>query len=254
MKVRYKFCKCLVSALFFAVVPNLALQGRIDAYVLPSEQLLQFMAPRFSEFETLVVSHTVERKDEEGIQLFEEILTMKGPGFLHAAPAEGAGNQARVIDRSFRNLFLASSQAELRALLSGAGVGLDRVSYKRVDGTVAYLIGERSAYSPKLAVEKERFLPLLFCYSSRLAHGSEFIRVTFRDYRQVESGWYPFEILCSSDAGWEERYRVRSVEVNVPVDPSLFQSSQEEPRPAETPHSDERIDAIIRDLEQKYGR
>lgn len=240
--------------LFCLAMASLTPNDQAGAYVLPSRQVLGFMAPQFSNFETLVVEHTVERQMEEEVRVFEEILTMKGPDFIHAAAAEWVPNRNQGIDRSFRNLFFANSRERLMSFLWGAGVNPDRVSYTRVDGAVAYLIGERGPYKGQLAVEKARFLPLAFHYPSGQAYAPEFIRVTFRDYRQLDQGWYPFEIVCISSAGWEERYRVRSIEVNVPVDPSLLRVSQEEPRPAESPHKDERIDAIIRSLEQKYGR
>jgi hypothetical protein len=240
-------------AVFCLAIASSAPKHQAVAYVLPSQQLLQFMAPHFSKFETLVITHTVERKDEEGVQSFEEILMMKSPGFVHARPVEGADIPARVIDRSFRTLFLSSTQAKLRDLLSGAGVDLNRVSYTLVDGAVAYLMGERHFERPQFAVEKAGFFPLLFSYSSHLAQGPEFIRVTFRDYRQVEEGWYPFDILCTSDAGWAEHYKIRSIQVNTPVDPSRLHPSQEPSGPAQGPSGEERIHSIIKAFEQKYG-
>jgi hypothetical protein len=239
---------------FCLAVAGPASKGQADAYVLPSEQLLQLMAAHFSKFETLVIRHAVERESGEDTQSFEEILTMKSPDFLHAAPAEGAGPQTEPMERSFRALFLASSQSRLSDLLSGADVDLDRVSYTRVDGSIAYLIGDRKADRPKLAVEKARFLPLAFDYLSRIAHGPEFISVIFRDYRQVDKGWYPFEILCRSELGWAERYKVQSIQVNVPVEPSLFYRSQAESRPAGDLNNEEKIDAVIKAFEQKYSR
>jgi hypothetical protein len=239
---------------FCLAVASPASKGQAEAYVLPSHQLLHFMAAHFSKFETLIITHSVERESGEGILRFEETITMKSPDLLHAAPVEEIGNQTRGIDRSFRSLFLANSQTRLRDLLRGAGVDLDRVSYTRVGGTVAYLIGARGAFSPRLAVGKGRFLPLAFFYPSGLTLGPEFIRVTFQDFRQVDQGWYPFEILCRSDAGWSERYSVLSIQVNAPVDPSLFHSLRTGPLPAESPHKDERIGAIIKSLEQKHGR
>jgi hypothetical protein len=244
----------LAFTLFFPVATSLMQEDRAGAYVLPSQQILQFVSAHFSKFETLVIKHTVERESGVGVQSFEEILTMKSPDFLHAAPTEESGTRTGIIDRSFRALFLASSQTWLRDLLSGAGVDLDRVSYTRIDGTVAYLIGEGRDDRPKLAVEKARFLPLVFNYPSRLSHDPEFIRVTFRDYRQVGQGWYPFEIMCSSDAGWVERYKVQSIQVNAPVQPSLFQPSQSMSRPAKSACNEEKIHANVRAFERKYVR
>jgi hypothetical protein len=241
---------------FLMVVLGIGLGPMVErphAYVLSSEQLLQFMAAHFSKFETLVLTHSVERESQEGVKDFEEILTMKSPDLLHAETKDPSVNQGRVVDRSYRRLFLASTQSKVSALLSGAGVNTEKVSFTRVDGTIAYLIGDARPDSPKLAVEKARFLPLLFVYPSRLAGSTDLVKVTFRDYRQVEQGWYPFEILCSSTHGWAERYRIESIKVNVPVQPSLFLQAQEEVRPAESPAKEEKINAIIKTFEEKYG-
>lgn len=254
MNVCNKIGRILVFALpFLFAVSSLSL-NRAEAYVLPAQQLLHFVAAHFAAFETLAVTHRVERESEEGTQSFEETLIMKSPDLLHVVPAEEGGNQGRAIDRSYRTLFLANSQDRLRDLLDRAGVNVERVSYTRVGGSVAYLIGERGAFRPSLAVEKARFLPLVFSYPSRFTIDTEFIRVTFGDFRQVDRGWYPFEILCSSDAGWSERYNILSIQVNVPYQPSLFLPSQTEFRPAESSYKDERIDGVIRSFEQKVIR
>lgn len=239
---------------FGLAIASLSPPGKADAYVVPSHQLLHFMADHFSEFETLIVTHSVERESEEGIRKFEETIVMRSPDFIFAVPTEEKGIQTREIDRSFGHLFLASTQTGLSDLLRSAGVDLDRVFYTRVDGTVAYLIGERGPFRPKLAVEKARFLPLAFHYLSRFTLGPEFIMVSFQDFRQVDQGWYPFEILCRSDAGWSERYKVLSIQVNVPYQPSLFLPPQTKDRPPESSSSDEKIDEIIRSFEQKQTR
>lgn len=227
---------------------------RAHAYVLPSEQVLQFMAAHFSKFDTVVVKHSVVREGGEEVGAFEEILTMKSPDQLHSEAEDPSVNQKRVVDRSYRRLFLASTEGRVWALLSWAGVDTEKVSLTRVDGTIAYLIGDQRPESPRLAVEKARFLPLLFVYPSRLAGTSALIHVMFRDYRQVAQGWYPFEILCSSADGWVERYTIQSVKVNVPVQPSVFLQTEEAPPPAEAPVQDEKINAIIKTFEEKYGR
>jgi hypothetical protein len=225
---------------------------RAYAYVLPSQQLLQFMAVHFSKFDTLVIQHAVERESGEGVKDFEEILAMKSPDFIHGETRGQTVNASRVVDRTYRILFLASIQKRASDLLRAANVDTGKVSFTRVDGTIAYLIGDRQSESPKLAVEKARFLPLLFVYPSGLVGGSALIRVTFRDYRQIDQGWYPFDILCTGN-GWTEHYKINSIQVNVPVRPSLFLKAQEESRSPEGPAND-KIDSIIKTFEQKYGQ
>lgn len=253
MKEYLRTFRLLVS---LAVLLSFSLPGAegLHAYVLPPEQLLQFMVPHFSKFDTLVVKHAVERETPEGVRHFEEILTLKSPDLLHSETRDPFATQGRVVDRSYRRLFFVKSFADVSVLLSSAGVDMEKTSFTRVDGTIAYLIGDRGPEHPRLALEKARFLPVLYVYPSRLAGYSDLVTVTFRDYRQVDLGWYPFEILCVSEGGWAERYRIESIQVNVPVQPSLFRQVQEEPRPEASPARDEKIDAIINTFERKYGQ
>lgn len=230
------------------------LGGEPHAYVLPPEQLFQFMVPHFAKFETLVIQHSVERENAGGVKNFEEILTMKSPDLLQSETKAPFAIPGRVVDRSYRRLFLAGTTGRVSELLSGAGVDITKTSFTRVDGTVAYLIGDPGPRNPKLALEKARFLPLFFVYPPRRTGLSDLISVTFRDYREIDLGWYPFEILCSSENGWVERYRIQSIRVNAPVDPSVFLQAEEVPRPEESPAKDENIEALIRIFEQKYGR
>jgi hypothetical protein len=109
------------------------------------------------------------------------------------------------------------------ALLLEMGIDVQKVSYTRIDGVVAYRIGETDQASPKVLVEKGRFLPLLLSYKAP-GLGGGLAKVKFVDYRKVEQAWYPFEIFCSTADGTTEKYTVRSLKVNGPVSASLFGS------------------------------
>jgi hypothetical protein len=255
MKIPFRCCKALISAAIFLGLFSLPGFDRSAAYVLPAEQLLQFMAVHFSKFHTLVVKQAVERESQEGTKAFEETLFMRSPDLLRSQSAETSIDEDGMIDRSYQKLFLAGSQTGLTDLLTEAGVDLGQVSYTRVHGTVAYLIGGRSPDSPRIAVEKERFLPLLFVYPSRLLPGPGLIEVNFLDYRQVGQGWYPYEILYKSGEGLAERYKIESIQVNVPLQPSLFNTSSAPSGPVKNNAADEeKIKEIIKSFEQKYGR
>jgi hypothetical protein len=254
MKRHFRCPKALVSTAIFLGLMSLPGYDRCAAYVLPAQQLLQFMAVHFSKFDTLIVRQAVERESEEGTKAFEEILSMKSPDLLHSQSTEPSVDQGKLIDRNYRKLFLAGSQAGLTVLLTEAGVDLGKVSYTRIHGTIAYLIGDRSPESPRIALEKGRFLPLLFVYPSRLLPGSELVEVTFRDYRQVGQGWYPFEILYKTGEGLAEHYKIESIRVNVPLQPSLFNTSGTRSGPAQNEGNEEKIKAIIKTFEQKYGQ
>jgi len=242
---------------FLTVLSGLVLGFKTEgliAYVLPSEQVLQFMITNFSKLDTLVIKHYVERGTLEGTENFEEILTMKSPDLLHTEISDPFLHQKRIVDRRYRTLFLSGTPGRTAAFLREAGVDTDKVSYTRVDGAVAYLIGDRGAQSPKLAVDKARFLPLLFVYPSSPADLSEFVTVTFRDYRRVEQGWYPFQIICSSGKGWSERYEIRSIQANIPVHPSFFLKPERQSSFPERPGRNEDNDSLAKMFERESGR
>jgi hypothetical protein len=190
------------------------------AYLLPAEQIIQFMAVNFSKTQTLIVhQYGEETTEEKGSRGFDEILTMKSPDQFHSRIKEFSETKER--DYSYRQFFLANSASRLMALLLEMGIDVQKVSYTRIDGVVAYRIGETDQASPKVLVEKGRFLPLLLLYKAP-GLGGALAKAKFVDYRKVEQAWYPFEIFCSTANGTIEKYTVRSLKVNGPVSASLF--------------------------------
>ena len=249
--------------LVFFLALAFTLTGRCPAYVLPSDQLIEFMAANFAKFETIVIQQFTEVKtlgETEQPNAFEEIVTMKSPDLFRTEVMGSGAGQTRDMDHRYRRLLIANGEQELKTFLSGMGIEVEKVFFIRIDGIIAYCIGDRDPDSPKILIEKERFLPLLLTYRLSSTIGEEVVRVRFKDYRQVEPGWYPFEITYSS--GWEisERYIIQSLRANVPVSPSYFDSPSVLPQteaPSEeggSPQEEERLRRIIRTFEEKYGR
>jgi hypothetical protein len=245
-------CAFLVG--FLVLVFNLT--GRCPAYVLPPNQLIGFMAANFAPFETMVIQQFTEVKtlgDPEQPNAFEEIVTMKSPDLFRVEVLGSEAGRTREMDHHYRRLLIANSESDLNAFLSGMGIDMEKIFFTRVDGVIAYCIGDRDPHSPKILIEKERFLPLLLTYRRLGYAGEDVVRVRFKDYRQVEQGWYPFEITYSS--GWKisERYIIQSLRANVPVSPTYFDSPPIQPQ-EEAPSEEERLRRIIRTFEEKYGR
>ena len=195
-----------------------------EAYVMPAEQIIQFMAANFAKFDTLVITQSTTRMQmgETPERVYEEVLSIKSPNLFHSLLLDPSGEQRGVDDRIFRELLIASSQRRLLPRLSELGIDTRQVAYTRLDGTVAYRIGEKDPKKPKLLIEKARVLPLLMVYQRPDQVTGELIRVRFLDYRKVEQGWVPYEIHYFSGDQWVEKYSVHSVKVNVPLKPSLF--------------------------------
>jgi hypothetical protein len=195
-----------------------------QAYVMPAEQIIQFMAANFAKLDTLVITQSTTRMQmgEAPERAYEEVLSMKSPNLFHSLLLDSSAERRGVDDRIFREILIASSQRRLLLRLSELGIDTRQVAYTRLDGTVAYRIGEKDPKKPKLLIEKTSVLPLLMVYRRSDQGSGELIRVRFLDYRKVEQGWVPYEIHYFSGDQWVEKYSVHSVRVNAPLKPSLF--------------------------------
>jgi hypothetical protein len=212
-------CLLLVTACLSAVSERLG-----HAYVLPAEQIVQFMASNFSKTQTLIVDqYCQETNEEKGISGFDEVLTMKSPDLFHSRIEDSDEKKGAERYYSYRQFFLANSPSRLLALLLEMGIDLQKVGYTRIDGVIAYRIGDTEDASPRVMVEKGRFLPLLVSYKAP-GPRETVVKAKFLDYRKVEQAWYPFEILYSRADGITEKCTVRSLRVNRPVSPSHFGS------------------------------
>ena len=143
-------------------------------------------------------------------------------------------------------------------LLSGMGVNLHSVALTRIDGVIAYRIGDKEPERPKILVEKERFLPLLLVYKTPRPYVQETITVQFKDYKKMEEGWYPFEIIYTDGKAFKEIYTIHTLKANVPIDPALFVMPKREvapeqaSEPDQVPSEEERLRDIIKKFEEKY--
>lgn len=217
-------CVCLVLLPWLTPV----LQATSHAYVMPAEQIVHFMTANFSRFQTMVIHQSTRLENSEGNEerVFEEIITMKSPNLFHSKLTDTSAEATRLRDHSYRQLFLANSPSRLMDVLYGVGIWLQKTVYTRIDGIIAYRIGDSQEDSPKLLVEKARFLPLLMVYKSPSHPEGDLIKVRFLDYRKVQQGWLPFEITCSYGQNVTEKSTINSVKVNVPVSQSLFDSPE----------------------------
>ena len=270
VRVRKRLGKCLVAFLVIAamawVLPE---KGR--SYVMPAEQVVGFMAVNFSKIKTLVITqstHVVSQNDEGTETVLEERVWLKAPGFLQSEvedhpAAEGMPGSEKTTgrlspDMAFRRLFMGNSGESLMMLLSAMGINLESVGFTRLDGVIAYQIGDRYTGSPKLLIEKERFLPLLISYRMPGDLAQKIVTVRFEDYRKLAKGWYPYQITYSVGKDILERYSVIDLQVNVPIEPSIFEDRGDGARPvrdfedSQGETDENRLREIIRLLKEKY--
>ena len=275
-----------LGMILFLTLLMLGGQGNSSGYVMPADQLIDKMRANFSRLKTLVIdqsTHILDPERQEAPVIFEERVWLKSPGFCRSEIAgdpetlgtarpkgssEGsAGRELQDVpprsevrlnrDTAFRRLLMSSDRETLMGFLVRVGVNLQSVGLTRVDGVVAYWIGDKGPESPRLLINKDNFLPLLFAYVPLPATGRGLAVVKYGTYRRVDSGWYPYEIDYLLDKTRSERYLALSISVNVPVKESFFKEPEEGGRALEKPagegEEEERLKEVIRLLKEKYG-
>ena len=262
MRVFSGWSKTIIG-IFILSIMSLGVPEKCIGYVLPAEQLVQFMAANASKFKTLVITQFTQQEtgpslEGKTFELFREKIWMQAPNRYHAEVLSEGKVRREVPDVAFRRLLLADSQKNLIGLLLNMGIDLETVAYTKVDGIVAYRIGNAEPASPKILIEKERFLPLRLSYWSIGTHAGALMEVRFQDYREVDKGWYPFEITYTSDRWPDEIYTILGILPNGPFDSSVFSSPMLRTRPdqpadkGEGLSDDERLKQIIQKFEERY--
>ncbi|MFH1242209.1 MAG: hypothetical protein V1689_07580 [Pseudomonadota bacterium] len=228
--------RVIVTALMALLA--LGTPGKGRAYIMTADQLIGLMTGNFSKFKTLVITQStqvIDTKDQEIGMALEEKVWLRSPDYyrleLLGVPGliRPSGTEKPVLgevvagressEMAFRRLLIKNDSQSIKALLSRMGVNLDSVAFTRLDGVIAYRVGDGAVESPKLLIEKDRFLPLLLNYRSPERSGGKMVKVRYDDYRKVEGGWYPFKITCSIGEETLEHYFVLDLQINVPVNP-----------------------------------
>ena len=270
----------------------LLMSGSSSAYLMPVDQLIDKMRAKFSSFKTLIIdqsTHVLGPQDEETTMVFEEKTWIKSPGFCrsemtgrpehphrddaHAAapppPGEPAVRERPAVseaavgqvnnDTAFRRLLMGNNRDSIMTFLAQMGVNLENVWFTRLDGVAAYCVGDKGPDSPKLLINKESFLPLLFSYVPLRSSTRKIATVRFDNYKQVDSGWYPYEIDYSVETERVERYFVLSIIINPTIETSFFRITTERTKIPQQPENDqdvqqeERLKEVIKALKEKYG-
>jgi hypothetical protein len=254
--------KCLIG-FFMLISLSLGVPAKSLGYVLQAEQIIPFMAANASKFKTLVITQFTQQENREStevltFELFREKIWMEAPGRFHSSVISEDKGGREVPDAAFRRLLLADSSESFTELLLEMGINLEAVAFTRIDGIIAYRIGDAAPGSPKILIEKKRFVPLRLIYWSIGDRAGAPVEVTFKDYREVDKGWYPFEITHSSERWPNEVYSILTILPNTPFDPSVFTSpisgatTDQPTEGGEGLSTEERLKRIIQKFEDKY--
>jgi hypothetical protein len=245
--------------------------GKAAAYIMPAGQIVGLMTSNFSKFKTLMITqsiHELNPRNQETEMVLEEKLWLKSPCFFRSEPIVQAEGQGRIgdetgfdrqgADMAFRRLFLASDGKAIMEFLFEMGINLESVAFTRFDDLIAYRLGDKDPESPKLLIEKDRFIPLFLSYRVRADSGPEMVNVRFYDYRKLESGWYPYEVAYYLGEEIMERYTVLDLQTNISIEGPLSEIPVEGLRLAEThkksPDTPERegLRELINLFKEKY--
>ncbi|MFC1493891.1 hypothetical protein ACFL6W_01305 [Thermodesulfobacteriota bacterium] len=243
------------SGLLIGIIAFISISYNSMAYVMPAEQLLGFMTDNFSGYRSVVLIQSVLRTTPENEKVFTEQLSLSSPDKYSTKLLDRLGGRNDSPDLTYRQLLMANKPPKLEHVLGAIGIDLKTVSYTRIDGEIAYRIGSGDPESPKLLIEKERFVPLLLIYKVPGEFNEKMVTVRFQEYQQEGKGWYPFEIIYSEGSNLVERYTVQTFQFNVPVDSTILQRFPELEIPEEI-IDDEEIDheedqLIAKDLLRK---
>jgi hypothetical protein len=257
--------------LLWAVMSVGCIPGIAQAYVMPPEQIVDLMIANFSKFQTLVVSQSTQliTAEDSAIQVvLDEKVWLKSPGHFYSElrPVGNDGDSIKnehfseTLDTAsvFYQLFLPTDKEAILALLSEMGVNLGSVAFTRYDGRIAYRLGDQRATAPNLLIEKDRFLPMRFSYQLWAGGHRKAVTVRFKDYRQVEGAWYPYEIAVYAGDKFQKRSVVNELEINAPIDASFFEDRTErirlddQPERTPAPAEEGRIRRVIELLREKY--
>ena len=256
--------RCVLAFLVFSTFTWL-MPYRAEAYIMPAEQVVGLMMANFSRLRTLLITHTAHiysSQDQKAETVLEERIWLKTPGFFRIelmGRIEGQGSQDTFSTNiAFRTLLMENELQSIMTLLLRMGINQESVGFTRFNETIVYCIGDKGQQSPKLLIEKQRFLPLLISYQVPGDPGQDMVTVQFDDYRKLQDGWYPHQISYRLGKDISVRYFILDVQVNVPVDSSLMRSIKEMEHLSQglenvqELHEDKRLREVIELLKEKY--
>ena len=255
------------------------------SYLLPSEQILEFVAEQTAKIYSFRFNALAESFDPGrfGTSMTKEMVYYAArPDFLRQemmGEAEsgtvlvGAGRRLSVIDghlleeqprheEIFPVLLFAKSAGTLRTLLAREQVDLNQVRLGRMGRQIAYIIGGPAGQpgAPEFWCDKDRFLPLRLVGSRSYQGVADIVDIRFLSYHEVaESIWLPATIEFYRQDQLTLRLVVQKTYFNERFPATLFDldafaaTHPPLPLPKEPPEKPaEALEEMRRYLEKKY--
>ena len=224
--IKYKLTVLLI--LFIVLVCSYS----VFAYIMPAEQILDFMVKNFKDVRTVALVESTVLTSYGIEEKYDEQVWLESPDKYSVKTLGSMIDSDLFTEHLFRQLFMAGSRENVERILLSLGIDLSKTSFTRLKGVIAYRIGDKEPGSPKLIVEKERFLPLLFVYSIPDGQGNEPVTVEFDDYQKKSKNWYPCLITLKKGDDFTAQYTVKTYQKNIPIDASILNKFPEYELPA----------------------
>ncbi len=218
------------------------------AYILPTEQILDFLIDQLGSGRTLIVMQKAVLYDpgvEGGIREFEETLyygfpdrfrsEVTAPGLVQVQVVNPDGAilvmNGKIVGEAengfdhFKDLLLYRKTEVLVDRLSRLGVDLEVVSLGRFKEKIVYVIGARypDESVPQVWVDKNTFRPVRFLLAGEEGEGAPLKDIQFTDYRSLDKGKrYPGRILFLENDTLVKMQVLETFKINPEIPGQLF--------------------------------
>jgi outer membrane lipoprotein-sorting protein len=237
---------CVIFVLSGLVLLTLAAAGR--AYILPAEQILEFMIKHLGPLATLQISQKTVIYDpsvEEGAREFDATLYYQYPDRFRYEVTTPEGQEIRVVGPDgavavqkgkivsqretrldhFKDPLLCRNAELLHWKLSQGEVDLSVVSLGRYRNKISYVIGARypDESLPQIWIEKDTFRPIRYILTRGDLVDSDSEEVEYADYTSLgKNKWYPARILFYKNSRLTKMYVLEDFKVNPELSDKLF--------------------------------
>ncbi len=238
--------RCVIFALCVLVLLGFAAASR--AYVLPAEQILDFMIKHLGSVSTLQISQKTVIYDpslEEGMQEFDATLYYRYPDQFRYEAITPDGEEIRVVGPDgavvvrkgqivgqresqfdhFKDPLLYRNAGLLHRKFSQREVDLDVVSLGRYRNKISYVIGAKypDESLPQVWIEKNTFRPIRYILTPGNLNDSGSEEVEYADYTPLgKNKWYPARILFYKNGRLTRMYMLEDFKINPKLSNKLF--------------------------------
>jgi len=239
---------CFMSS----IVLVLAFIASAGAYILRGPHIIELMVRQLGRPGTLLVSQRMMYYDDffdKGVIEARETVRYVFPHtFRCDSRSENAeriwlvahGDGLTIVDGKvavtdefqfdrYKDILLYRSRALLAARLSYLGVDITATSFERFEDGIVLVMGTeaRDTRVNQVWVDKETFKPVRWLMPGQDMDGRHFMReIRYRDWRQVNSAWYPMHIQFFQDDILVREIRVDQMKVNPVFPEELFDISR----------------------------